>query len=120
MRREAAVTVATLLIVGAAAFFLSLRRSTPHLTPANVRRSTGVVGLAGFVVAPPRRSRGSLSLVLTDRRRTARVHVLYPSAAAPASLRVAEQITVIGVYRNGLFLADADTLIANCGAQEHC
>jgi cytochrome c-type biogenesis protein CcmE len=119
MRREAAVTVATLLIVGAAAFFLSLRRSTPHLTPANVRRSTGVVGLAGFVVAPPRRSRGSLSLVLTDRRRTARVHVLYPSAA-PASLRVAEQITVIGVYRDGLFLADADTLIANCGAQEHC
>jgi hypothetical protein len=120
MRREAAVTVATLLIVGAAAFFLSLRRSTPHLTPANVRRSTGVVGLAGFVVAPPRRSLGSLSLVLTDRRRTARVHVLYPSAAAPASLRVAEQITVIGVYRDGLFLADADTLIANCGAQEHC
>jgi hypothetical protein len=120
MRREAAVTVATLLIVGAAAFFLSLRRSTPHLTPANVRRSTGVVGLAGFVVAPPQRSRGSLSLVLTDRRRTARVHVLYPSAAAPASLRVAEQITVIGVYRDGLFLADADTLIANCGAQEHC
>jgi hypothetical protein len=120
MRREAAVTVATLLIVGAAALFLGLRRSSPRLTPANVRRSTGVVGLAGFVAAPPRRSRRSLSFVLTDRGRTARVQVLYPSDAAPASLRVAEQITVTGVYRDGRFLAEADTLIANCGTQEHC
>jgi cytochrome c-type biogenesis protein CcmE len=119
MRREAAITVAALLIVGATALFLSLGHSTPRLTPANVRRSTGVVGLVGSVVGQPQRIRRTFSFVLTDRAHTARVHVLYPGAP-PVSLRVGEQVNVTGVYRDGVFLADADTLIVNCGRQQHC
>ena len=113
------MTITSLLIAGAAAFLFSLGGSTPRVTPANVRRSAGVVGLVGFVVAPPRRIRQNVSFVLRDRSGTASVHVLYPGAA-PVSLRTAEEINVSGVYRDGLFLADADTLIANCGPQEHC
>jgi cytochrome c-type biogenesis protein CcmE len=119
IHRETVATVSALLIVGAAAISLSLGRSTPRLTPANVRRSSGVVALVGVVVAPPQRIRRTLSFVLSDRKRTARVRVLY-SGAVPNSLRVAEQINITGVYRNGRFLADADSLTVNCGPQEHC
>ena len=119
MRREAAITLAALLIVGATALSLSLGHSTPRLTPANVHGSTGMVGLVGSVVAPPQQIRRTFSFVLTDRGRTARVHVLYPGAP-PVSLRVGEQVNVTGVYRDGVFLADADTLIVNCGRREHC
>jgi cytochrome c-type biogenesis protein CcmE len=119
MRREAALSVAIFLVVGTAAIFLSLGRSAPRLTPANLRRSTGVVGLAGFVVAPPQETGPTLSFVLTDRSRKARVHVVYPGAA-PVSLRVGRQVNVRGVYRDGLFVAEADTLIVSCGTHEHC
>jgi hypothetical protein len=47
------------------------------------------------------------------------VEVLYPGAA-PVSLRVADEVNVTGVYRDGEFLARADTLIANCGTEQHC
>jgi cytochrome c-type biogenesis protein CcmE len=119
MRREVAIPIATLLVVGASVAFFSLGQSRPRLTPENVRQSTGVVGLAGFVVEPPRTTGRTLRFILTDRNRTARVQVLYPGAA-PVSLHVADEVNVTGVYRDGEFLARADTLIANCGTEQHC
>jgi hypothetical protein len=113
------LTVSSLLIVGAAALFLGSRSSTPRLTPANIGRPQGTVGLVGYILRPPREIRGTLSFILTDRNRAGRVHVLYQSAS-PVSLRMAEEVNITGRYRNGLFLADEDSLIVNCGTQQHC
>ena len=88
---------------------------TPSLQPGQLKGRTGHVTLGGIVVrqAGDARSSGGLHFTLRDRKGTATVPVVY-HGTVPDMFRVTREVAVEGTLRNGVFVAQRDTLVTKC------
>ena len=88
---------------------------TPQLQPSDLNGRAERVVLAGKVVGPVRGSsheRG-LRFTLRDVEGRASVPVLY-RGSVPDMFRVGRDISVAGSLRNGVFVAERDSMVTKC------
>jgi len=89
---------------------------TPSLQPSELAGRTGKVGLSGKVVAPVRgsaRDDAGMRFRLRDVEGTASVPVVY-RGSVPDMFKVGRDIHLEGRLRNGVFVAEPDTLVTKC------
>jgi cytochrome c-type biogenesis protein CcmE len=90
---------------------------TPQLSPSQLAGHNGKVSLVGKVVGPVQgagySSRGLRFSVADIGRTTPTVHVVY-HGSVPDLFKVGRHIVVDGRYRNGVFVAQHDSLVTKC------
>jgi cytochrome c-type biogenesis protein CcmE len=89
--------------------------STPSLRPSQLASHTGRVSLAGRVIGPLAGDAhaGGLRFKLRDVKGSAVVPVVY-RGTVPDPFRVGRDVAVNGTLRNGVFVAERDTLVTKC------
>jgi cytochrome c-type biogenesis protein CcmE len=89
--------------------------STPSLRPSQLASHSGTVSLAGVVVAPVRgdAADGGLRFVLRDINGTQTVPVVY-TGSVPDLFAAGRDVSVRGELKNGLFVAEKDSLVTKC------
>ena len=89
--------------------------STPSLRPSQVAEHGGAVSLAGLVLAPVHGDAhaSGLRFRLRDIGGTATVPVVY-TGSVPDLFRPGRDVSVRGTYRNGIFVAERDSLVTKC------
>ena len=89
--------------------------ATPSLRPSQLAGHPGTVSLAGLVLAPvggdPRRS--GLRFRLRDIDGRATVRVVY-TGSVPDLFRPGRYVYLRGKLRNGVFVAEPDSLVTKC------
>jgi cytochrome c-type biogenesis protein CcmE len=88
---------------------------TPSLQPGQLEGRTGHVMLGGVVVsqAGDARSSTGLRFTLKDRKGSTVVPVVY-HGTVPDMFREGREVAVQGTLRNGVFVAQRDTLVTKC------
>jgi cytochrome c-type biogenesis protein CcmE len=88
---------------------------TPSLQPGQLKGRTGHVTLGGVVVRQngDARSSAGLQFTLKDRKGSTVVPVIY-HGAVPDMFREGREVAVQGTLRNGVFVAQRDTLVTKC------
>ena len=111
--------VIALSIAGVLAVFLLYTSfaggATPSLRPSQLRGHSGEVSLAGRVVGPvtgDARGAGK-RFTLQDIDGTATVRVVY-RGSVPDLFRVGRHVYMRGELRNGVFVAEKDSLVTKC------
>ena len=118
-RRSPARLVVALSIAAVLAVFLLYTSfaggATPSLRPSQLADHPGEVSLAGRVVGPVEGdARGSgLRFTLRDIDGTATVPVVY-TGSVPDLFEVGRHVYMRGELRNGLFVAEKDSLVTKC------
>jgi cytochrome c-type biogenesis protein CcmE len=119
-RRNPARLVVALSVAAALAIFLvysALAGGTEQLTPSELAGQTDKVVLAGMVVGQPSGDAhgDGLRFTLTDPQGegSARVPVVY-HGSVPDLFRSGRDISVTGTLRNGVFVAEQDSLVTKC------
>jgi cytochrome c-type biogenesis protein CcmE len=89
--------------------------STPLLRPSQVASHSGTVSLAGVVLAPVRGNphAGGLRFLLRDINGTETVPVVY-TGSVPDLFAAGRDVSVRGEMKNGLFVAEKDSLVTKC------
>jgi cytochrome c-type biogenesis protein CcmE len=89
--------------------------STPLLRPSQVASHDGTVSLAGVVLAPVRGDahQGGLRFLLRDINGTKTVPVVY-TGSVPDLFAAGRDVSVRGEMKNGLFVAEKDSLVTKC------
>jgi cytochrome c-type biogenesis protein CcmE len=118
-RRNPVRLVIALSIAGVLAVFLLYTSfaggATPSLRPSQLRGHSGEVSLAGRVVGPvtgDARGAGK-RFTLQDIDGTATVRVVY-RGSVPDLFRVGRHVYMRGELRNGVFVAEKDSLVTKC------
>ena len=109
-----ALSVAAVLAVFL--LYTSVAGGTPSLQPSELEGRQGRVGLSGKVVAPVRgnaRDGAGLRFRLRDVEGTASVPVVY-RGSVPDMFKAGRDIHLEGTLRNGVFVAEPDTLVTKC------
>jgi cytochrome c-type biogenesis protein CcmE len=118
-RRSPARLIVALSVAAALAVFLLYTSlaggSTPSLRPSQLAAHPGTVSLAGVVVAPVRDDArdGGLRFLLRDINGTATVPVVY-TGSVPDLFAAGRDVSVRGELKNGLFVAEKDSLVTKC------
>jgi cytochrome c-type biogenesis protein CcmE len=88
---------------------------TPSLQPGQLKGRTGHVTLGGVVVSQAGDARNSTGLrfTLKDRKGSTVVPVVY-HGTVPDMFREGREVAVQGTLRNGVFVAQRDTLVTKC------
>ena len=88
---------------------------TPSLQPGQLKGRTGHVTLGGVVVRQTgdARSSAGLRFTLKDRKGSTVVPVVY-HGTVPDMFREGREVAVQGTLRNGVFVAQRDTLVTKC------
>jgi cytochrome c-type biogenesis protein CcmE len=118
-RRNPARLVIALSVAAVLAVFLLYTSfaggATPSLRPSELADHTGKVSLAGNVVGPvsgdPRGD--GMRFRLRDIDGTATVAVVY-RGSVPDLFQVGRQVYMRGELRNGVFVAEQDSLVTKC------
>ena len=89
--------------------------STPSLRPSQLADHSGKVSLAGLVLGPVRGDEygSGLRFRMRDIGGTARVAVVY-KGSVPDLFRPGRDVSVRGTLRNGVFVAEPDSLVTKC------
>jgi cytochrome c-type biogenesis protein CcmE len=90
--------------------------STPSLRPSQVASHSGTVSLAGVVLAPVRgdaHDGGGLRFRLRDINGTGTIPVVY-TGSVPDLFAAGRDVSVRGEMKNGLFVAEKDSLVTKC------
>jgi len=108
-----ALSVAAILAVFL--LYTSVAGGTPSLKPSELQGRTGIVTLAGLVIAPVRGdAHGSgLRFELRDIGGSGSVPVRY-RGSVPDLFRAGRHITLTGELRNGVFVGKPGTLVTKC------
>jgi cytochrome c-type biogenesis protein CcmE len=88
---------------------------TPSIEPSDLAGKTGVVTLVG-VVQPGYKGdqyRDGLRFTLRDRKGSATVPVVYKGSVSD-QFRKGREVSVKGELRNGVFVAQKDSLVTKC------
>jgi cytochrome c-type biogenesis protein CcmE len=118
-RRSPARLIIALSVAAALAVFLLYTSiaggSTPSIRPSQLASHSGTVSLAGIVIAPVRgdAADGGLRFVLRDINGTETVPVVY-TGSVPDLFAAGRDVSVRGELRNGLFVAEKDSLVTKC------
>jgi len=119
-RRNPARLVVALSVAAALAIFLvysALAGGTEQLTPGELAGQSDKVVLAGMVVGTPAGDPhgDGLRFTLTDPQGegNARLPVVY-RGSVPDLFRSGRDISVTGTLRDGVFVAEPDTLVTKC------
>ena len=118
-RRSPARLVIALSVAAVLAVFLLYTSfaggATPSLRPSQLPGHTGAVSLAGLVVGPVKGSarEGGLRFTLRDIDGTATVPVVY-TGSVPDLFRVGRHVYMKGELRDGVFVAEPDSLVTKC------
>jgi cytochrome c-type biogenesis protein CcmE len=118
-RRSPARLIIALSVAAALAVFLLYTSiaggSTPSIRPSQLASHSGTVSLAGVVIAPVRgdAADGGLRFVLRDINGTETVPVVY-TGSVPDLFAAGRDVSVRGELRNGLFVAEKDSLVTKC------
>lgn len=88
---------------------------TPAVQPGKLKGRSDTVSLGGVVVSARGDSHaaGGLRLVLRDVKGPARVPVVY-RGTVPDEFRVGRELLVKGALRNGVFVAERDSMVTKC------
>ena len=88
---------------------------TPSLQPGQLKGRTGRVTLGGLVVSQTgdARSASGLRFTLKDRKGSTVVPVVY-HGTVPDMFREGREVAVQGTLRDGVFVAQRDTLVTKC------
>lgn len=112
-----AIILGVVVILAVALLYTSLNASTEAKIPSQLLHSGSSgerVELTGKVVdGSVKKSGGSLQFEIRDRKGTAAVPVRY-SGQVPDPFREGREVLVKGVYRNGAFVAERDSLVTKC------
>lgn len=111
------VALSAAVLLAAALIYTSFSSATEASTPSDVLRS-GKVGrsykLTGKVVdGSVRRNGDELRFRVRDRSGTASLPVEY-AGVVPDPFRDGREVIVSGVYRNGSFVGERDSLVTKC------
>jgi cytochrome c-type biogenesis protein CcmE len=89
--------------------------STPSLRPSQLADHSGKVSLAGLVLGPVRGDEygSGLRFRMRDIGGTATVAVVY-KGSVPDLFRPGRDVSVGGTLRNGVFVAEPDSLVTKC------
>jgi cytochrome c-type biogenesis protein CcmE len=89
--------------------------STPSLRPSQLADHSGKVSLAGLVLGPVRGDEygSGLRFHMRDIGGTATVAVVY-KGSVPDLFRPGRDVSVRGTLRNGVFVAEPDSLVTKC------
>jgi cytochrome c-type biogenesis protein CcmE len=89
--------------------------STPSLRPSQLAGHGGTVSLAGLVLAPVKGDAqvGGLRFRIRDIGGAATVPVVY-TGSVPDLFRPGRDVSVRGTFRNGVFVAERDSLVTKC------
>jgi cytochrome c-type biogenesis protein CcmE len=89
--------------------------STPSLRPSQLADHSGKVSLAGLVLGPVRGDEygSGLRFHMRDIDGTATVAVVY-KGSVPDLFRPGRDVSVRGTLRNGVFVAEPDSLVTKC------
>lgn len=89
--------------------------STPSLRPSQLADHSGKVSLAGLVLGPVRGDEygSGLRFRMRDIGGTATVAVVY-KGSVPDLFRPGRDVSVRGTLRNGVFVAEPDSLVTKC------
>jgi cytochrome c-type biogenesis protein CcmE len=89
--------------------------STPSLRPSQLAEHSGTVSLAGLVLAPVRSDdeAGIVRFRVRDIGGTATVPVVY-TGSIPDLFRAGRDVSVRGTLKNGVFVAERDSLVTKC------
>jgi cytochrome c-type biogenesis protein CcmE len=89
--------------------------STPSLRPSQLAAHSGTVSLAGLVLAPISgdSEADGMRFRLRDIGGTATVPVVY-KGSVPDLFRPGRDVSVRGTLRNGVFIAERDSLVTKC------
>jgi cytochrome c-type biogenesis protein CcmE len=119
-RRSPARLVVALSVAAALAIFILYTsiagNATPTLQPSQLRGHSGQVELGGRVVGPVRGdsySRTGKRFTLRDVGGTTTVRVVY-HGTVPDLFKVGRDVLVKGELRNGVFVAQRDSLVTKC------
>ena len=120
-KRSPARLVLALAVAGVLAVFLLYTSiacgGNPSVSPSELRGRTETVQLAGLVTGPVTGDphAGGLTFALRDisGRDATRVAVLY-TGSVPDLFKVGRHIVVQGTLRNGVFVADAGSMVTKC------
>jgi cytochrome c-type biogenesis protein CcmE len=119
-RRSPARLIIALSVAAALAVFLLYTSlaggSTPSLRPSQLASHSGTVSLAGVVLAPVRGDAGDaggLRFLLRDINGSDTVPVVY-TGSVPDLFAVGRDVSVRGELKNGLFIAEKDSLVTKC------
>jgi cytochrome c-type biogenesis protein CcmE len=118
-RRSPARLIVALSVAAALAVFLLYTSlaggSTPSLRPSQLAAHHGTVSLAGVVVAPVRGDArdGGLRFLVKDINGTETVPVVY-TGSVPDLFAAGRDVSVRGELKNGLFVAEKDSLVTKC------
>ncbi len=90
---------------------------TPSVAPSELAGKTGTVALAGLVVGPVSGDAYAGGLRFTmkdiDGKSADRVKVVY-TGSVPDQFRVGRHVVVDGALRNGVFVAEAGSMVTKC------
>jgi cytochrome c-type biogenesis protein CcmE len=118
-RRSPARLVIALSVAATLAVFLLYTSlaggSTPSLRPSQLAAHSGTVSLAGLVLAPVSGDpeAGGMRFRLRDISGTATVPVVY-QGSVPDLFRPGRDVSVRGTLRDGVFVAERDSLVTKC------
>jgi cytochrome c-type biogenesis protein CcmE len=118
-RRSPARLVIALSVAATLAVFLLYTSlaggSTPSLRPSQLAAHSGTVSLAGLVLAPISgdSEADGMRFRLRDIDGTVTVPVVY-RGAVPDLFRPGRDVSVRGTLRNGVFIAERDSLVTKC------
>jgi cytochrome c-type biogenesis protein CcmE len=118
-RRNPARLVVALSVAAALAVFLLYTSlaggSTPSLRPSQLAGHSGTVSLAGVVLAPVGGDAhgGGLHFRLKDIGGAQTVPVVY-MGSVPDLFKPGRDVSVRGQMRNGVFVAERDSLVTKC------
>ena len=119
-RRSPARLIIALSVAAALAVFLLYTSlaggSTPSLRPSQLAAHSGTVSLAGVVLGPVHGDAGDgggLRFRLRDINGTETVPVVY-TGSVPDLFAAGRDISVRGELKNGLFVAEKDSLVTKC------
>ena len=119
-RRSPARLIIALSVAAALAVFLLYTSiaggSTPSIRPSQLAAHSGTVSLAGVVLSPVRGDAadgGGLRFRLRDINGTGTVPVVY-TGSVPDLFAAGRDVSVRGELKNGLFVAEKDSLVTKC------
>ena len=113
MRLVVALSIAAVLAIFL--IWTSLAGGTPSLQPSEVAGTSGEVSMAGIVVGPVEGdARGSgLRFSVRDIEGTASIPAVY-TGSVPDLFKVGREVYMKGQVRDGLFVAEKDSLVTKC------
>jgi cytochrome c-type biogenesis protein CcmE len=118
-KRSPARLIVALSVAAVLAIFLLYTSiaggGTPSLQPSQLDGRNGRVSLVGIVAGPARGDAhaGGLRFRMRDRESSTSVPVVY-RGSVPDLFRVGREVVVDGKLRNGVFVAEPNTLVTKC------